>query len=245
MNYTTRGSGFERRQRARWDRRQSRLESAAKSTAISAGVLALTGLAGKTQASPITITSLRETFDAEFGQGNYSVHGVGTDSGNLSIFGKTPIEYNASVWFFNSLGMPAGYADSFTYGGGSFLDGFYINKQANGWGFDSGEKPVGAISIIDYDKDGVIGTYDPATSPKILAPDSGDITVFEQKNFIINSVPANFSALPSHGGTFDLGTWNITPEPATGAFILAGLGVALGKEIARAVYKKIKRAFNR
>ena len=162
---------------------------------------------------------------------------VSTAWGNFTsdyINSSTGEPYKVKTGLINDLGAYCGYANSSF---SSLLDemktaGKYLSSaDGNPWGLANGEQPVTAVSVIDINNDGLgIWKYNDA-NPRgggDLILDDEDIQVMPQDH-VINGVVGDFSNLPAYGGS-DLGTWHVTPEPATlGLLGLGALGLATRK----------------
>ena len=166
-----------------------------------------------------------------------SSYSVDTGYGNFSLDSQQPVSYKVKTAFINDDGLFCGYADSMTNSSNtkSKLIGSYATAPStdptNPWSLNTGEKPIGAIAVIDMNNDGIIGKfiYDNANP---LAGGVFHVQEYEagkdriigenQNDFIINGSPANFSSLPAYEVSHSLGTWNIVPEPATMALLALG-----------------------
>ncbi|MBM3234035.1 hypothetical protein FJZ19_02985 [Candidatus Pacearchaeota archaeon] len=242
MNYTK--SRFELSQARRWQRRQTRskLESAAKIGTATAAAVALSGLAGKAQASIINVSHIQDVVPAAGTQG-----GVSRDyeTYNLKVDGQEP---QALTLAFAYRTVP-GIGNVFIGGlenlpGDPFTPittatGFINKDDANFWGLENygdvlgGNVPGGFFGFYDKNGDGNIGTFNDVTG--VLTPDTGEsypIVTF-----------TGFQAFPEQNVLATVNSINLVPEPATGAFIVAGLVASLLAKRARNFGNRVKQYF--
>jgi len=167
------------------------------------------------------------------GWGNFTSDYADPSTGDL---------YKVKTGFINNLGAYCGYANSSSFVGlGNILAGKYLSSaDGNPWGLANGERPISAVSIIDVANDGIgIWKYDDSNPRKggELTMDDEDSLVYSNGH-VINGVAGDFSNLPTlDGANRSLGTWHITPEPATMGLLALG-GSLIGLKGTRRRNKK-------
>jgi len=198
------------------------LERTAKSAAIGAGALALTGLAATTaKASPIV--SFRDVLERATQYRNYSTSNLTVNSVPASqqivLWGYKDrvVEGNTIRTLVMGLDNDYPFASNEAYGFGNADDAFT-------WGLLPGEIPDGFIGGIDGGinglgvRDGNVGDYNPVTH---------QITFDAGEGLSPSQIQATGIDPFSLSGPLHIDSINITPEPATGAFILAGVVASL------------------
>jgi len=253
MNYPiARKSRFERNQQGRWNKRrsQSMLERTARSTAIGAGALALTGLAATTAKGSTTLINVSHIQDVVSSAPVSRTY----ETYDLKVDGQDP---QALVLAFayryptpkEILKYPSLQSDSKIFIGGlenlpdnPFLPmtygvGFMNKDDTTHWGLENygdilgGNVPGGFFGFYDknvYGEEGYgrIGTFNTETG--VLTADAGE--VYPIVSF------SRFQPFPQ-SGTATIDSINL-PEPATGAFLALGI-------VASIVAKKVGKYFSK
>jgi len=189
-----------------------------------AAALLAAGLTSQAGAAPVTVYSFLELFQQEFPLASYQP--IYTDEGCFSLFGDNNTTIPTTTLLFNATWDPAGYVNSYNMGGGARLSGNYIDKHAF-WGLGPAERPVDAVTIVKTDWADPIGTYDTDTVTFVYTSNGGrNSLIYGAENYIIDGVAGNFAGFPDYQNGGDIGTVNITPEPATLSLLALG-GLAL------------------
>lgn len=241
-NYThAKPSGFERSRERRWSRRErSRLEKAAlgAGTATAAAV-ALTGLARKSYASPITTYRQVVPLAAEY---------RALTSSNITVNDADPFQklvlfaYKDRIVSGNPVrtlvgGIDNGYPFAPRDASGHLnVDdliywGMLPGEQIDGWfgGIDGGLTGTGPTN-------GSVGDYNPATSELVFDEGEG-ITPEMITKFIGNDPFVFYPGIPAQ----EIDALNIIPEPLTGSLMCLG---ALGLLARQGISKAGKRIGN-
>jgi len=202
--------------------------------AIVAGALALSGLAATTaKASPIV--SFGDVLERAAQYRNYS-------TSNLTV-NNIPATQKLVLWGYKDrdigggntirtlvMGLDNDYPDApnEAYGWGNADDAFT-------WGLLPGEVPDGFIGGIDGGinglgvRDGNVGDYNPVTH---------QITFDAGEGLSPSQIQATGIDPFSLSGPLYIDSINITPEPATGAFLALGLAASLIAKKARKYFSK-------